>query len=389
MHHGALPHLWTTTRRSLGRVVLFALPLLALDVGCGGSAYVQVRSARELKTTEAASGLEQVTRSADQELAPSVSPDGKLLAYEVHPRSSDATETLVVAPIARPSAPRFHIDGGIQPTWLADSSGVVFVTQNDGHWQTLRRDVNAPTVGALLVPVGDPAHNALWPSLSPDGNGLVTSLLALGVFDAHEMRKRTFDAALNVTTLAGYGVNGLLGDGIEPAWSPNGNTLAIIRSEGGHGHVFLEPATPPPARVAKAKAAANDDSNAAAEEAERQKEKTRARQLTEGPDEDAQPTWSPDGRFIAFCSAHASDDGTMGNEANLFVVGADGTGLTQLTEGDVFACKPSWGKNGWIYFDADSGDGFHIWRVRYEAYRALDKNEDAVGGGASDVADAS
>ena len=370
--------------------LLLATPLVTFAVGCGESAYVPLRSARELKTTEAGSGLQQVTHSADEELAPSVSPDGKLLAYEVHPRSSDAKETLVVAPLDRPSAQRFHVDGGIQPTWLADSSGVVFVTQNGNQWQTLRRDINAPTVGALLVPVGDPAHNALWPSLSPDGQGVVTSLVALGVWSAREMRKRSFDAALNVTTLAGYGVNGLLGDGIEPAWSPTSNTLALIRSEGGHGHVFLEPATPPPEpkATANARGAADDeDSNAAAEEAEKREDKKRAHQLTEGPDEDAQPAWSPDGRFIVFCSAHGSEDGTMSTAANLFVIGADGSGLTQLTEGDVFACRPSWAKDGWIYFHADSGDGFHIWRVRWETYRALDKNRNPLGDSAMDPAD--
>jgi len=46
--------------------------------------------------------------------------------------------------------------------------------------------------------------------------------------------------------------------------------------------------------------------------------------------------WSPDGRRIAFSSSHDGDD-------EIYVVNADGTGQTQLTDNDFFAdTNPVW-----------------------------------------------
>jgi len=48
------------------------------------------------------------------------------------------------------------------------------------------------------------------------------------------------------------------------------------------------------------------------------------RRLTSDPAEDGEPVWSPDGRRILFASRRAG-------EAEVFLVNADGTGLTRLT----------------------------------------------------------
>src|SRR5579884_1634905 len=50
-----------------------------------------------------------------------------------------------------------------------------------------------------------------------------------------------------------------------------------------------------------------------------------ARNLTRSPgSQERYPSWSPDGRLVAF---NSNRDGTH----NLYVIGADGTGLRQLT----------------------------------------------------------
>ena len=84
-------------------------------------------------------------------------------------------------------------------------------------------------------------------------------------------------------------------------------------------------------------------------------------QITDGPADDQSPSWSPDGKDIVFCSAHGEDELV---QANLFVVHADGTGMVQLTEGDRISCHPTWSRDGYVYFHANEGGRFHIWRVR-------------------------
>lgn len=64
------------------------------------------------------------------------------------------------------------------------------------------------------------------------------------------------------------------------------------------------------------------------------------------------PTWSPDGKKIAFVRVLPSDD-----NAGIFVVNADGTGLERVTSGDL----PIWTPGGDIYFvKSPAGDIFSI-----------------------------
>ena len=62
-------------------------------------------------------------------------------------------------------------------------------------------------------------------------------------------------------------------------------------------------------------------------------------QLTDNDDEDRSPAWSPDGKQIAFTSDRNGDWET-------FVMNADGTGVTQLTDNDVNDAFPIWSPNG-------------------------------------------
>ena len=59
-------------------------------------------------------------------------------------------------------------------------------------------------------------------------------------------------------------------------------------------------------------------------------ENSPARRLTAGP-LDSTPTWSPDGRTLAFLRSQRSEDGTI-SQAQLWILPADGGESTQLTD---------------------------------------------------------
>lgn len=293
---------------------------------------------RAVTTTDASTGLEQVTHSQVNEFDPAVSPDARAIAYEVaaSPDAAPHVEVMALEGVRsgtlRPVEYSSKDTTGIEPAWMPDGSGLIFVSRTRGTpkglVQTIGRD---PARTLFIEDVGDPYLSAESPAVSPDGKTIAMSLVNARVFRQGWRTTRRFDHALGLTDLVGAGST-VLGGGNDPAWSPDGKHIAFARFTGGHSHLFV----------------ANADG-------------TKAQQITDGLEDDEEPSWSPDGRFVAFCSAHGDDQHVT--QANLFALRADGSGLVQLTEGDRFACHPSWSRDGFIYFHANATDRFHVWRI--------------------------
>ncbi len=281
---------------------------------------------RPILPTDAALELQQVTRSSDNEIDPSISPDGRSIAYTIA-TSHDAPKRVAVAALAQPDRPAFTAIGR-EPTWMPDGSGIVFVAkeklvQSFGH--TEHRPV-------FLADVGNPNFFAVKPTVAPSGKLVAMTMSDVTVRDTSWPSDRQIDLGIGVTDLGGHGVD-FIARGTDPSFSPDGARIAYVKRTSDHEHLFV----------------ANADGSEAV-------------QITEGPADDEQPSWSPDGKNIVFCSAHGSEDELT--QANLFVVKADGSGLVQLTEGDRIACHPTWAKDGWVYFHANATGRFHIWRLR-------------------------
>jgi eukaryotic-like serine/threonine-protein kinase len=69
------------------------------------------------------------------------------------------------------------------------------------------------------------------------------------------------------------------------------------------------------------------------------------------------PSWSPDGKQIAFYSR-------KNDKSHIFVIGADGTGLRQLTFGDSNELMPRWSRDGaWIYYSSNATEPVQVWKV--------------------------
>jgi TolB protein len=115
----------------------------------------------------------------------------------------------------------------------------------------------------------------------------------------------------------------------EPAWSPDGGTIAFVSKRSGSSDLY----------------AMNADG-------------TETRRLTSSKDDDAQPSWSADGKRIAF---------VRGTPGRLFVMAADGTGAHRVTDGLAEETEPEWSPDGrWIaYSHRDPGTSIReLWLVR-------------------------
>ena len=115
----------------------------------------------------------------------------------------------------------------------------------------------------------------------------------------------------------------------EPAWSPDGSTIAFASTRSGTSDLYSMSA-----------------------------DGTGTRRLTSTEDDDGQPAWSPDGERIVFA---------RGTPGRLFVMGADGAGARRLTDDEADEAEPAWSPDGrWIaYARRDPGSSIReLWLVR-------------------------
>src|SRR5581483_4587459 len=80
------------------------------------------------------------------------------------------------------------------------------------------------------------------------------------------------------------------------------------------------------------------------------------------------PRWSPDGKYLVFSTNRGWDTktksaGSKDGTWNVYIVKPDGTGLTQITDGDGTSKDPFWAADGHIYFSSDQGGTFDLWRL--------------------------
>lgn len=237
----------------------------------------------------------------------------------------------------------------------------------------LPREISAPIGNLSFAQLTDQPGTELFPSLSPDGKSVVYTSKASGNWDLYLQRVGGKNP-LNLTVDS-------RADETQPAFSPDGERIAF-RSERERGGIFImgatgesvkrltdlgyHPSWSPDGRDVAFSTHNIEDPN------DRTLERSdiwivnaatgEKRQLTgETIGDAAQPQWSPTGVRIAYWSRR------KGGQRDLWTIPAAGGTPVAVTDDAAFDWNPVWAPDGkHLYFASDRGGQMNLWRVAIE-----------------------
>ena len=214
--------------------------------------------------------------------------------------------------------------GDFAPAWSPDGSRIAFMSDRDGRSNYEIYVMNADGTGQTsLTDNPDIDSNPSW---SPDGSRI-----------AFDSGRDSYE--IYVTNADGSGQTRLTdspGFDSDPAWSPDGNRIAFVSCD------LPEPSPSEGLLHCDLSLMNADGSN-------------RVPLTGEGEGNNYEPTWSPDGSRIAFVSYRV---GNLG----IYVMNADGSGQTRLTENPDIDLGPIWSPDGSrIAFTSDRDGNYEIY----------------------------
>ncbi|MDQ2667994.1 MAG: peptidase S9 [Gemmatimonadota bacterium] len=194
-------------------------------------AYLPVLEGRT-RPNQAGDPILQINRkSGEMNLAPQVSPDGKLVAFfarrglfEIELFVADAQTGRVIKKLAGPTS-NSHFDAitfiSSSGAWSPDNAKFAFIAQADGNHEIAILDVNSGNIERRIrVPEVGAISNIAW---SPNGQTIAFSGQKGGIADLFLIDV----ASSSVRQLT----NDRYGD-IQPTWSPDGKTIAFSSDRG-------------------------------------------------------------------------------------------------------------------------------------------------------------
>jgi TolB protein len=226
------------------------------------------------------SGLRQLTRPQVRQgyggdSGPEWSPDGRRVAFErdLPAWGADQFQVHVISANGRGERTLTAGPYDVMPAWAPDSKRLAFVRLVIGDAVTVSSIYEVTLSGETTELIAGTAD--VSPAWSPDGRAIAFVRLIRGT------------PQLFVADASGSDVRPLGIAGTQPAWSPDGRRLAFVSFADANGRTCV-------GRTC----AANGEIYVVGADG------SGLRRVTASKADDAHPTWSPDGRFLAFSSGY-------------------------------------------------------------------------------------
>lgn len=294
----------------------------------------------ELVATEPHAGVQldggvnlgQVTSVTDGACVdPCVDRTGQWLAFSstMHRKTAD----IYIKPVSGKTTTQVTNDPAddVMPAFSPDSKSLAFASDRAGNWDIYVISVD----GGPAIQITNDADHELHPTWSADG-----SMIAYCRFGSQSCRWEIWAVEVQRP-----GVRHFLEYGVFPEWCPDiaSNKIVFQRAKqrGSFDYSiwtvdFVDGQAVAPTEVVSA-------ANAAL----------------------INPGWSPDGKRIVFVAVIDPDSipGSRPKQSDLWLVNVDGSGRSNLTNGQFANFQPTWGGDGAVYFVSDRSGVDNIWSV--------------------------
>ncbi len=294
------------------------LPVGAVEELPGGLVFVSGRSGGnlELYWLRPGSAPLRLTDHPARDFAPALSPDGRWVAFV-----SDRSGSLDLWALALPESRPFSLPE-VRPLVRSPADDMAPAWSPDGRWLAFSSD---RLLGGRIYEVW--AAPVTWGETGPEPGAArpVTSLEAL-------------EAAADPRAELPY-------QAIEPAWDPGGDRIWLVNYDLPAPPAEGEPPAGQPILNLALAAFADPDVPGAASFP------------VPASGDRRQPAWSPDGEWLAFA-------GRTEGRWEIWIMRADGSGLTRLTYQTGDALWPTWSPDGaWVAFASDRDGDFDLYAV--------------------------
>jgi Tol biopolymer transport system component/serine/threonine protein kinase len=256
------------------------------------------------------------------DVQPSISPDGKTVAF-IRYGIGDVNDVYLVS-VARGEPRRLTFENAnlSSPTWTPDGRNILFRSgiSNTGLW-------NVPATGGKPARIEAVGQNLRGFAISRQGNRLVW---AQGIFDSNIWQGELSGGP--VPTVRKQSAHALIAStktDVSSQFSPDGQRIVFSSSRSGSIEIWV---------------CSSDGQHPI--------------QLTSfNRGNTGSPRWAPDGRQIVF-------DGRVEGNAEIYVINAEGGKARRLTTESSEDVVPSWSRDGqWIYFCSNRRGSQELWKM--------------------------